>query len=273
MSPFRPAAESAVIPSVQPIEGSQIGRGTTKPRRGAVWELLTLAVLFFLSEGGSGGANQKEKEQERLSAKAIIAERFEVRAADGSLRALLSKDARGRIYLKFMDAAGHARLALGLTEDGAPRIALSDDTGAVKIDLSIDPKEGTPQLIMLDRQNEPAISLGTLKGFGPHMIIGKHGENQILIQLQVDGSPSIDILDAQRNPRLALSVSGNEPLVSLMGNNRVPRATLRVLTDGSASLALSDAQATERLVVATDKEGRPSIRFLNPDKTVAKEFK
>ena len=69
------------------------------------------------------------------------------------------------------------------------------------------------------------------------------------------------------------SVTNNEPTIALMGDNGSPRALWRVLADGSASLAFSGSQGQQRLVIATDKEGRPSIRFIDANNKVVKELK
>ena len=250
----------------------QTAEHTNKPRP-VRCTLFALVLAVFFSMGHFAGAYQKEKELEQLRAKTIISEKFEIRDVNNKLRASLSQEPNGEVQLMFIDGAGHLRLALGLGRKGNPEIDLFDADSAQKMSISLDPQDGTSAVVLFDGKTRPAIRMGIVKGFGPDLTIGRDGESQITAFLTQDGEPSVQLLDSKRNPLLALGVTGNEPSVSLLGPGGANRALWRVLPDASVELALFDSQVKRRLVVATDKAGHPSIRFLNPDNTIAKEFK
>ncbi len=244
--------------------GTRLGRGR--------WTLFALAIAVFFSMGHFAGAYQKEKEQQELKAKTITSERFEVRGPDDKLKASLYKGRGGEVYLVFFDDAGNARLNLGLNDKGSPVISWFDAQPAQRMSLSLDSEDGTPQVILYDGKNTPAVHMGVVQGFGPHLTIGKDGDSQITAFLTADGSPSFQILNEKRKAQLALSISNKEPTIAMMGENGFPRALWRVQADGSVSLAFAGSEGPHRLVIATDKEGRPSIRFIDANNKVVREF-
>jgi hypothetical protein len=232
---------------------------------------LLIAVVLFAAQFARG--YQGEKEQERLNAKTIVADRYELRGTDKKLKAALSKGANGNPSLEFFDSAGKSRLRLYVDADGCPHVFLADDNGTLKMSLSLLQDDGTPSVVLHDADGDAAAHLGIVGGLGPDFTLGKQGEGQISLSLDADGSPSFSILDANGKPRLQLLASRDEPSISLIGPGEVARAKWQVLPDGSACLALADRQANQRLVLATDKDGRPSIRFIDQNKLVVKEIK
>jgi hypothetical protein len=236
------------------------------------WPLLTLIVAVFFAMGHRAGAYQKEQEQ--LRAKAISAEKYELRGPDNKLRASLFRGSRGGALLSFFDQDGRSRLSLGIDAQGTPIISLFDDKEAQRMGLSLDSHDdGTPQIVFFDGDREPALHLGITKGFGPDISVGKRGQGRVSIFLTKEGSPAVQLVDPKGNPRIAIGVFDDGPLISLLGDDRVVRATWRVLPDGSASFSLSDGQGRQRLAVMTDKQGKSSIRFIDPDRNESREIR
>ncbi len=261
-------------PEDQPMRFMGAASQTRRPRandRRWQWPLLTLIVAAFFAMGHRAGAVQKE--QEMLKFKTISAETFEVRGPDNKLRASLFRGPRGEALLSFFDQDGRSRLSLGINSKGTPIISLLDDKQAQKMSLSLDSEDGTPQIILFDGDNEAALHLGITKGFGPDISVGKQGQGRVSIFVTKEGSPAVQLVDPKGDPRISAGVFDDGPSISLLGDDRVVQAIWRVLPDGSASFSLSDRQARQRLVVMTDKQGKPSIRFIDPDRNQSREIR
>jgi hypothetical protein len=242
-----------------------------KNARWSRWPLLALIVAAFFAMGHVAGAFQKE--QDLLRSKRISAETFEVRGPDNKQRASLSTSPRGEALLSFYDQDGRSRLLLGIGAKGSPTISFLDEAQAQRMGLSLDSQDGTPQIVLFDVDKEPALHLGVTKGFGPDIFVGRRGQGRVSIFLTKEGAPSVQILDQKGNPRISVGVFNDGPSMSLLGDNRVVRATWRLLPDGSPSFLLYDRQSRQRLIVATDEQGKPSIRFTDPDKNDSREIK
>ena len=248
----------------------------TAPRklRGRRWPVLTVGIAIVFLMGHVAGAYQKEVVQARLQATTVIAGQFEVRGADNKLRASLTHDASGLVWLSFYDPAGKARLTLSVAANGSPSISMADDKGSQRMSLALLGEDATPQLMFFNPGGDDAVvSLGIIEGVGPSLTLGKIGQSQISLLIGPNGEPVFSLRNEDGKPRLELSVSGDEPAVSLIGPAGVPRARWYVLPDGSSAFALVDSRKNERLVIATDKDGRPSIRFIDATKAIFKEFK
>ncbi len=234
-----------------------------------VWTSLLLGGIFAI--GHLAGAAQKE--QEILRAEQMEAERFELRGPDDVLRAALFKGARGEAYLSFFGKDGKARLSLGIGDDGLPSISLYDNNNKRKMGFSIDPEGGNPQLVLLDDSGEPAVHLGVRKDSGPDVTVGRKGKGRVSIALSQNAEPSIQVLDERGDPRVALGLSNGLPSISLMAGKNVLRSSWRVLADGSAAFAFHDGNAKERLVIKVDRDGKPSIRVIDPAAGTEREIK
>jgi hypothetical protein len=255
--------------SVKPA--TAFGRVFRRGRRLSLgrWALLTLIIAIFFSMGHFAGAYQKE--QDILRIKSISAEKFEVRGPDDKLKASLFQGPRGEVYLAFFDQNGGARLSVGVGPRGTPIISFFDDKLSLRMSLSLDTNDGTPQVVLFDGHVEPALHLGITKKLGPDLSVGRFGQGRISISARDGGSPAIQVLDEKNNPRISLDLSDNNtPTISLLGENRVVRGSWRLHTDGSVIFSMSDPKSRQRLVVMTDKDGKPSIRFIDPDKNEAR---
>ncbi len=234
-----------------------------------VWTGLLLGGIFAI--GHLAGAAQKE--QELLKADRMEAERFEVRGPDDVLRAALFKGAKGEARLSFFDKDGKTRLSLGIGDDGLPSLSMYDNDKKMKLGLSIDPEGGNPQLVLLDDSGEAAIHLGVRKDSGPDVTVGRKGKGRVSISLSKDGEPSLQVRDEQGDPRIALGLSGGVPSISLMAGKNVLRSSWRLLADGSAAFSIHDSNAKQRLVIGVDRDGKPSIKVIDPAAGTEREIK
>jgi hypothetical protein len=239
-------------------------------RWGKRWFVVGLLLCLLFSMGHWAGAFQKE--QEILRAKAVSAERFEVRGDDKKLRASLSRSADGGADLSFYDESGNPRLTMGIGATGSPTISFFDDKNAQIMALGLDPSDGMPGIHLYDDLKVPVFSLGIGKASGPDILIGKKGQGRISMSVSEGRSSSIQISDSKDNTRLALNVVDNESMILLLGENKAVRASWRVHADGVVSFSLRDTQGRDRLLIMTDKDGKPSIRFFDADRNVVKEL-
>lgn len=264
-----PAEDPSKRPDATPDETTR-WRGSLSRFR---WPLMMAIAALIFSIGHGAGAYQKE--EEILKTRMISAEKFEVRGPDGKLRASLAQGKNEGAILSFYDESGRSRLIIGTDAKGTPSISfLNDkDKGAPKMLLSVDPNDGTPQIILFDDHGAPTVHLGLVKGFGPDLSLGKVGQGRISLYVTEKGDAAIQLLDPKNHPRLSLSVADAGPSISLLDDNQAVRATWRVLPDGTPDFSLSDRHSRERLVVTTDKDGRPSIRFVDPDTKTFRELR
>jgi hypothetical protein len=233
------------------------------------WLLFTFLIAIFFSLGHFAGAYQRE--QDILRTKAISAETFEVRSPDDKLKASLHQGAGGETYLSFFDQKGGARLTMGLGPKGTPAISFFDDKLALRMGLSLDVNDNTPQIVLFDDHVQPVLHLGITKGLGPEISVGGTLKARVSIAAREGGSPSIQVIDGKNSPRISLDLSDQDkPAISILGDDRVVRASWRIHSDDSVIFSMSDPKARQRLVIMTDKDGKPSIRFIDPDKNEAR---
>jgi hypothetical protein len=181
--------------------------------------VLLLAVQWLpraLGAGAGGGAG------------VVQARGFTVLDAAGRTRASLGVgEASGGPELLLHDAAGAARLRVGLGADGSPLVRLAGAGGESLADLSVYGSEG--------------VRLGlSSPGGADFFSVGSHP----------DGSARLALADALGRPRAVLVAGAAAPGLELMDRRGVPRARL----------SLGEADAA-RLVL----EGSGGTRFQAPD--------
>ncbi|MHB1556772.1 MAG: hypothetical protein ACYC61_04735 [Isosphaeraceae bacterium] len=230
-----------------------------------------LLLVGIFAIGHLAGAAQKE--QEILRANRIQAERFELRGPDDVLRAAFFKGPKGEAHLSFFGDDGKTRLSLGIGDDGLPSLSMYDNNKKMKLGLSIDHEGGNPQLVLLDDSGEPAVHLGVRKDSGPDVTVGRKGKGRVSISLSKDGEPSLQLQDERGDPRVALGLSHGLPSISLMAGNNVLRSSWSVRADGSAALSIHDSNAKPRLVIGVDRDGKPSIKVMDPAAGTEREIK
>ena len=231
---------------------------------------VAFAVGCFTMGHFAGAARNDEG---TLEAKKILAESFELRDSDGNLCAWLYRGAKGEVLLTFYDNAKHPRLSMGLDEKGMPGVSFLGASSNVKMKWSTSPGADTPSLDLYDEHGNPAISIGIGKQSVPALIVGSPGKPRVAVAVSEDGSPSIQLMDSKNRSRMELQVTADQPVVTLKDEKQSVRASWRLEADGEPVLSLSDSNANQRLVVKTDKQGNPSIRFLDADKNLGREIK
>ena len=250
--------------------GSRPLRATTRVLARFRWLLCALGLAIFFSMGHVAGARQKE--QELLKTKAVVAERYELRRPDGTLAASLAAGEGKKVSLSFVDQKGNVRLNVGLVDNGSPGITLMGANGLPKLALGVDPTLDNPAIVLWDDDGEAAITLGIVKGHGPTLAIGSRGRSSVSAGVSTQGAASVKLLDGSGMPRVALTNLDDGPEIVFTDANDHVRARLKVNPDGSPKFALYDRNNKERLIAQTDKEGRPSIRFVDPANNTLKEL-
>ena len=235
------------------------------------WPLLLLVISLFFALGHFAGATQKE--DEILRAKSILSERFEVRGGNGKTLASLSRGQKGDVLLSFFDKSAFPRLLVGLDADGVPIVSFIGEGHKPRMILSLAKSDWAPQISLSDQHGEPTISLGSGDDLGTSLMVGKRGQGQISVAVSKDGVPAINVLDKKNNPQIMLSVLDGGPVILLFDSERNVRSAWSVSADGSARLVILDKKSKERLSVMADREGKPSIRFIDPDQNTFKELK
>jgi hypothetical protein len=231
---------------------------------------LSLPVIFF-SLGRYAGAVQREADT--LQAGSVVAEKFELVGADGRVAAALYQGPKGEVMLRFSDRKGGSPLMIGLDAKGSQSVLFSDEQRRTRMSLALDGDDGTPHLNMFDERGQAVLTLGVVKGFGPSLDIGKIGSNRISISVSQAGEPSIQLLGQRNAPRISVALLDNSPIITMSDGGDAVRSTWRVMPVGAPSFSLWDRDKKERLVVLTDKDGKPAIRFVDPNNKTIKEIK
>lgn len=144
-----------------------------------------LAGVLALVVMGASGQPQKEKLPEEFRVKKLL----------------------------LVNAQGETRAALGLLQDGAPRLDLFDENAKVRLSVGL-AKGGTPELDLNDEKSENRAVLGLLR----------------------DGSPTLEFHDERKKLRSALSLSSDgSPALILSDEKGVSRAIV-----GTAKPTLPD---------------------------------
>lgn len=142
---------------------ARLERDNRRSRRGAA-----LGVLLLVSAGLLGQAPIVPG-----AAKALDAERFNLRDAAGHLRGSLGVTSDGTASLVLYHAAGAQQAGLGVLPDGTASIFLGSPAGRTVAELTLY-RDGTPSLVVRDRA----------------------GKTRLLLGASTDGQPSLYFLDA-----------------------------------------------------------------------------
>ena len=125
----------------------QLERDNRRWRRGA-----TLGLLLLVSGGLLGQAPVVPG-----AAKALEAERFNLRDGRGNLRGSLGAATDGTASLVFYNTAGMRQAGLGVLPDGTASLFLGSPAGHTATELTLY-RDGTPSLVVRDRRR-PAFYL------------------------------------------------------------------------------------------------------------------
>jgi len=142
---------------------ARLERDNGRWRRGAV-----VALLVLMSAGLLGQAPLVPG-----AAKALDAERFNLRDAAGHLRGSLGVTSDGTASLVLYHAAGAQQAGLGVLPDGTASIFLGSPAGRTVAELTLY-RDGTPSLVVRDRA----------------------GKTRMLLGASTDGQPFLYLLDA-----------------------------------------------------------------------------
>jgi hypothetical protein len=214
-----------------------------------------------------------QKDDNVMKAKAVSAGAFRLVGSDGKQYASLSRGSKGETTLSFLDGNGRPHMILGMDQNGAPIISMSDDRGLPRLTLSLDDKDGSPQIAMIDGAGLPAITIGAAKETGGAVTIGTVGKDHIFMNVSPDGTPAIQLWDSKKNPRLLIEMLNEQPCIRLLGSHRDVRATWQLLKDGRPAFLLADDQSNTRLSVTISEKGKASVQKVDPLTNVGTELK
>ena len=186
------------------------------------WPRYALMLSIFFWMGHFAGAVQKE--QQLLKARAIIAEKYELRKADGTLAATLATSAKQQAALSFFDPKGTKRLSVGINNDGSPEILLMGTNGRLRLGMTLDFGKDGPEIVLCDDRGSPEIMLGLTQASGPILSIGKVGRSSVAVNVSKAGTASINVLDDTGNSRISLSNLEDTPEVQLFASKRQVRS-------------------------------------------------
>ncbi len=127
-------------------------------RRGAALGLLLLASAALLGQAPIVTG----------AAKALDAERFNLRDAAGHLRGSLGVTTDGTASLVLYNTAGAHQVGLGVLPDGTASIFLGSPAGRTVTELTLY-RDGTPSLVVRDRAGKTRMLLGTASDGQPFL--------------------------------------------------------------------------------------------------------
>jgi hypothetical protein len=136
----------------------RLERDNGRWRRGAA-----LAVLLLVSAGLLGQAPIVTG-----AAKALDAERFNLRDRAGHLRGSLGVTTDGTASLVLYNTAGAHQAGLGVLPDGTASIFLGSPAGRTVTELTLY-RDGTPSLVVRDRAGKTRMLLGTASDGQPFL--------------------------------------------------------------------------------------------------------
>jgi len=232
----------------------------------SVWVRREIELLNARIRRLESGANDRPGQ-----AKAIEAESFTLRGADGTVRANLSCGDADTSFVMF-DKEGVARAYLGLL-GGNPLLRLNDARGKPRVEL-VATKDGT-ELAIGDGKGEPQARLVVGDKMCGIEIMSPTGKASIRARASETGSvltlgngtdqtgvvlvaereeQGISLQNAQGKVRAVFRLSGAEPGLILYGDTGQQRLVLTT-TKETQGLALHDAYGSIRAAFAETKAG------------------
>jgi hypothetical protein len=225
-------------------------------------------IVGMLSAGQFASATQKVEGV--LKTKTVIAEKYELRGADGKTSAVLSREGTGQARLEFLDEKGGLRLAVGMWPGGTPGITMFDDKTNQRLSIGMNLKEKATYLYLFDAQKNVAMSLTMHEEGGPWVTIGGPEKGQVLIGLSEQGEPRVYLFAKKKEPRIGLELNDGAPAIMLY--EKGVRTVWKLKPDGSPVFSILDDQSRERLSIGASDD-HPYIRFVDPDKKTFKDIR
>jgi cytochrome oxidase Cu insertion factor (SCO1/SenC/PrrC family) len=150
----------------------------------------------------------------------VTAQRFELRASDGSLRgawAFASDENEQAFFL--CDRHGDMRATLMVRSDGGPALVLHDQVGRMRAEVTVS-KQGSAAVVLRDWEERGRAALS----------------------MEEDG-PTLVLTDDVGKERVEVSLRG-KPMVGLRDGSERLRAVVTVTDDGVAAFGLLDEEGT-----------------------------
>ncbi len=215
-------------------------------------------------------ARAKQKAEDVLKTKTVIAEKYELPGADGKTSAMLYRDEAGQARLEFLDDKGRLRLAVGMNPDRTPGITMLDEKTNQRLRIGMDIKEKVTYLYLFDAQGQVAIALSMHEERGPWVSIGRSEKGQVSIGLSKQGEPRAYLFAKSKEPRIGLELNDGAPAIMLY--DKQVRTAWKLKPDGSPVFSILDEEARERLSIGASDD-HPYIRFVDLDKKTMKNIR
>ena len=221
--------EAVLIRRVEEVERENASLKRRSIVLGAAAGLVLIVSLVSLAVAFSGGAAGR--------AGVIEAQRFVLRAEDGSVRGAMELTDNGAARLVFRDRDGRERMKITMLADGSPGVTLADRDGRPRAVLGVLPDQ-TSTLVFADAS----------------------GKTRAVLGLGSDGSSTMVFADRQGATRVGLGVNeaGAAGLTLYEQEQGAAAPVLEALPDPSA----------EEQTPQTEEEGGASGRGPLPDRRI-----
>jgi hypothetical protein len=224
----------------------RLERESRRWRRAALGAWLAIAALLLLGQGSPRGARPP-------APRAVEAERFVLRNAQGRAGATLGWEADDMPRLVLHDPAGRPRTLLTVGSGGAPGLSLLGADGkTVRAALVVGP-DGAPGLALFDAAGKPRLAAALFHTGGA----GGAGREPAPALVAYDSAGVVRATFGLR----ATDVAGLE----LADGRGAARAVLRVQPDGAPDLALRDGEGRGRASLGVLADGTPALNLHGAD--------
>ena len=114
---------------------------------------------------------------------------------DGEERARFDVDESDNVVLRFTDKLGKARLRVGLSSDGTPRIVLSYAGGRGSIQLEANDKLNSAALVIIGPSGKAQVLLGVARNGHPAIVLYDNQGKQVFPEKKAAGKNLKDDID------------------------------------------------------------------------------
>jgi hypothetical protein len=191
-------------------------------------------------------------------ARAVEAESFVLRDAQGNVRAVLGFQDGNAVALTLKSAAGEDRVAVTVRGDGTSLVRALD-RGKAGVELG-SRTDGTG-VTVLDRGGRTRAAIAVSGDGRAAVTLGESStKDRVRLSLTPTGAAGLRFLDAGGTEHVALTADGEgTPELVLSDVAGRPRTTLDVAVDGTTRIDLTDPSGRSRAAMAVTGGGVPSI--------------
>jgi hypothetical protein len=193
-----------------------------------------------------------------------------------------------KIFIR--DSADRVRVALQISQNGAPVFQLTDGEGRSRFQVELEP-DGTPLMSFFASDQKPRSTFGLNKDYAEVNFYGQKG-NVLLKQFVLEnetgsrialydnnqqrrvtlgsnspeGLPYFRLNGKDSEHRAILTLNADQPILVLNDSGGKNRAIFGLKTTGDPILNLKDKESLPRMLIDLDADGWPSLAFRDPGK-------